>query len=742
MLGSRRLYGQVLKGVAMAEVPAPARRPLRFGSFELDPHAGELRKSGVLVGLQEQSLKVLVELLERPGDLVTRDQLRQRLWPNGTFVDFEHGLNAVINRLRETLGDSADSPRFIQTVPRRGYRFIAPVVGVVDLQAAKPPAWPLKTRKGMWMAMGAAGIVLVVAAIALLRREPSAETLSPSVVALTRLAGRESGPAFAPDGEQVAFVWSGEKRDNTDIFVTLVGSTSVRRLTTDSADDFAPSWAPDGRRIAFLRQSGNSARIHVTSALGGPDSKLSDFPVGVVEIEGIRSAQIAWAPDGRHIVAGRDPRVSQHVAAGLYLIPVEGGEPRAITRPTHPTFDLAPTFSADGSWLAYLECESIGGILPLLFPDRCGVRITDVDESAIPTRSPRALTTQRVDPSGMAWSRDGRSIIVAMGAPGPARLWRVWVAEGRPPERIEIAGESLESPATTGSRDRLAFAQVQWDTSLYRFNGAQPVDEVAPSSTFETDPHLSPDGRQLAFGSGRSGTVQIWVAAADGSNARQLTHTTRQWSGSPAWSPDGRLIAFDSGDVGGQVHIWIVDADGGTPRQITSGPGNQSVPRWSADGKWIYFANDLGTTRDIWRTPAMGGVPQQVTQTGSGFVGYEFGDGTSLLYQPVHGDSALLLMRLAGGTGPRPLVECVRCASFAPAGGIVVYVPCDPSSRPPLRAIDPLSGKDRLLGRLENFPPGAMHVNLAVSPDGNTILFRGLVGRSRSGDLMLIENFR
>ena len=111
----------------MAEIPAPARRPLRFGSFELDLHTGELRKAGVLVGLQEQSLKVLAELLERPGDLVTRDQLHQRLWPNGTFVDFEHGLNAVINRLRETLGDSAESPRFIQTVPRRGYRFIAPL---------------------------------------------------------------------------------------------------------------------------------------------------------------------------------------------------------------------------------------------------------------------------------------------------------------------------------------------------------------------------------------------------------------------------------------------------------------------------------------------------------------------------------------------------------------------------------------------------------------------------------------
>jgi Tol biopolymer transport system component/DNA-binding winged helix-turn-helix (wHTH) protein len=620
----------------MAEIPAPARRPIRFSSFELDLHSGELRKAGVLVGLQEQSLKVLVELLERPGDLVTREQLCQRLWPNGTFVDFEHGLNAVINRLREALGDSAESPRFIQTVPRRGYRFIAPVEGGVQPPAAvpEPPTAALKPRKRMWMAVGAAGIVLVVAAIALLRKAPSVETPSPRVVALTRLAGKESGPAFAPDGKQVAFAWSGEKFDNTDIYVTLVGSTSVRRLTTDPADDFAPSWSPDGKRIAFLRKFGNSARIHLTSALGGPDSKLSDFPVGVTEAEGILGAQITWSPDGRHIVAGRDARFSQGVASGLYLIPIEDGEPRVITRPTHPTFDFAPAFSVDGRRLAYLSCGSVGVFLPLLLPDRCAVRMTDVDEAGMPTTAPRTLTTQPVEPSGLAWSRDGTSIVFAMGAPGPVRLWRLWVDPRRAAERIEIAGESVEYPATTPARDRLAFSQMTWDSHLYRFNAGHPVEEVALSSTFETDPQFSPDGRRLAFVSGRSGHVQIWVAAADGSNARQLTHNVRQWPGSPSWSPDGRSIAFDSGAVGEQVRIWTIDADGGTPRQITSGPGNQSVPRWSGDGKWIYFSSDRASTRNIWRVPASGGEPQQVTRTGSGFVAYEFGGGTSLLHQP------------------------------------------------------------------------------------------------------------
>ena len=189
-----------------------------------------------------------------------------------------------------------------------------------------------------------------------------------------------------------------------------------------------------------------------------------------------------------------------------------------------------------------------------------------------------------------------------------------------------------------------------------------------------------------------------------------------------------------------EVHIWTIDAEGGTPRQITTGPGSQTVPRWSRDGRWIYFSSHQDGARDIWRVRATGGQPEQVTRTGSGFLGYEVGDGTSLLYQPVNGDSALLLLPLTGTAAPRKLVDCVRLAAFAPAGGSVVYVGCDPSSRPPLRVIDLDTGRDRLLGRLEHFPPGVTHVNLAASPDGRTILFIG--GVRRGGDLMLIENFR
>src|SRR2546422_360091 len=101
--------------------------PIRFGIFEVDLQAGELRRQGYKVKLQDQPFQVLVMLLERPGEVVTREELQKKLWPADTFVDFERGLNRAINKLREALGDDADSPRFIETLLRRGYRFVAPV---------------------------------------------------------------------------------------------------------------------------------------------------------------------------------------------------------------------------------------------------------------------------------------------------------------------------------------------------------------------------------------------------------------------------------------------------------------------------------------------------------------------------------------------------------------------------------------------------------------------------------------
>ena len=119
---------------------SPAGRVIRFGVFEADLNAAELRKSGVRIRLQEQPFQVLAYLLERPGEVVSREDLRQRLWPSDTFVDFDHSLNTAVNKLREALGDSASSPRYVETLARKGYRFVAPVQAAVQAAVAAAPA--------------------------------------------------------------------------------------------------------------------------------------------------------------------------------------------------------------------------------------------------------------------------------------------------------------------------------------------------------------------------------------------------------------------------------------------------------------------------------------------------------------------------------------------------------------------------------------------------------------------------
>ena len=350
---------------------APSASVLRFGVFELDVRSGDLRRSGVRVHLQEQPLKLLQCLLERPGELVTRDELRRRLWPNDTFVDFDHGVNAAVKRLREALADSADTQRFIETLPKRGYRFIAPVVrpdadrltpahpaisgSVANAQTAVEAETGRAgaSRWHRWLVpAGAMAIVAALATLAAWLRPPVAADPAPSMHMrpLTTLTGSESGPTFSPDGTQVAFAWDGEQRDNSDIYVKLVGSTEVRRLTTDPATDFAPQWSPDGKWIAYARsQSLTAHRIRLMSSLGGSDRGLGDFPL---------RPPATWSPDGRYLVAGRasaDGAAGQGI--GLYLVPVDVGEPRQLTQVAAQEQHESPALSPNGRHLAYASCR-------------------------------------------------------------------------------------------------------------------------------------------------------------------------------------------------------------------------------------------------------------------------------------------------------------------------------------------------------------------------------------------------
>jgi eukaryotic-like serine/threonine-protein kinase len=592
---------------------------------------------------------------------------------------------------------------------------------------------PKGRRRGR-VAVSLAILGVTVAGFWLFRQAHTAPTPAPRVVALTASQGDEGWPTFSPDGNQVAFSWNGERgpkgeTTNYDIWLKMIGSSEARRLTTDPASDVAPTWSPDGRQIAFLRlrPGAPTTLIQAVSPLGGAERRVGEIPA-------TSNAQITWSPDGTSLVLGRNrmPGDMAAEAGGLRLVPLRQGEPRALTAPDPPAYDAHPAFSPDGRHLAFSRCAFH------TFPP-CDVHVVEVGTDLQPRGPARRLTHQAAGIVGLAWSRDGHSIIYSAAPIGQdlARLWRVSVDGDPVPIRLELGLQGAIEPATARSQDRLAFTQTTYDIDIHRFEPGRPSRPLLVSSLPDYAPTFSADGRRIAFESGRSGEQEeIWLADADGSNASQLTHGPGCWQGTPRFSPDGRQIAFESRGEDGFADVWVIDVLGGVPRRVTDGQFHNSFASWSRDGRFIYFRDDRADGRDISRVPAAGGKPERVTR-GGGLLARESPDGKSLFYTQRDGFSPLFRLDLPDGP-VRQVADCVQGRSLADGPDGMYYLGCVADGVPaPLRRLDPRSGRSHLLGTVAASPGS---VGLAVSPDTKAILFVKTV--DRGADLMLIESFR
>ena len=687
--------------------------------------------------LEPKVMQVLLCLAEHAGDVVSKERLISTVWVDTAVGD--DVLTRAVSELRRLFGDEAKHPRVIETIPKGGYRLIASVTPRQgDAREPQPLArdrWPRRRRLA-----AASTAVLVLgagAAVWLSRRQASDVRGSPPVrvVQLTAFRGLERSPAFSPDGTQIAFSWKGESEDNFDIYVRLIGSPEVRRLTTDPAPDVNPAWSPDGLQIAFVREGapGRGGTIRVISPLGGADRRLSDISVQGPTPWLPESAPIAWSPDARWIAVSPEPTQSAAAEAGsLQLIRLSDGSTRVLTHATPPARHVAPAFSPDGGRFAYASCAAGARV----GAPACAVYLQELGRDYEGAAPPRRLTNQGLAIQGLAWTRDGASIVYDAAGRGPFHLWRVPGDGKRPAERLEVAGIGSRKPAIAVSRDRLAFERHLRTLGVYRLGTTNEPQPILVSTVFDYQPDFSPNGRRLAFGSFRSGTaMDIWTASANGSNAQQLTHGPGPRQVWPRWSPDGQQIAFESTREHGASDIMVIAADGGAPRRLTNDPGDENFPTWSRDGRWIYFSSDRGGGRDVWRVPVVGGPIERVTWGGSGMFAYEAPDGRSVLYQTTAGDSPLVALSLAGGA-PRELSRCVKAEAFTAAAAAIYYSPCESGADASIYRLDAATGQHTIVGRVS---APFLVSDLTVAPDGHTILVHRY---TEAADLMLIENFR
>ncbi|HAF25513.1 MAG TPA: hypothetical protein DCK93_21830, partial [Blastocatellia bacterium] len=686
-----------------------------------------------------------------------------------TFVE-EVNLAKNVSFLRKTLGgEHAD--QYIETIPRRGYRFVPRVTEISDAHTASLMVYPpeqaereeLKairhdranqvvgrqpqgestgTLAGFprsvigrlkWPVVFLTFGLAISAAVWLVVSSPGTKPVAPPfrIVPFTSFPGRETHAAFSPDGNQIAFVWDGEKGDNPDIYVKLIGAGEPLRLTTNPAADTHPVWSPDGRFIAFFRQSTDSSGYYLVPALGGAERKVAD--VFSHRNRTLGSSQY-YSPDGKFLaVSDKD---SQEEPFSLFLVSTETDEKRKVTSPPLGTEgDSLPGFSPDGKTLAFIRSSSQA--------------TADLYLAPVSRGEPKRLTFDNTSIIGLAWSSDGHDIVFASRRDSSVHsLWRISAAGGTP-ERLPTIGQNVVSPAISKQGDRLTYTQTLDDENIWRIEidatgrGLNPTSLIASTLTDDA-PDYSPDGQKIVFASNRSGGYGIWVCDRDGTNPRQLIDRGPSLTGTPRWSPDGRWIAFDSrsNDSGreGDADIYIISAEGGQPRPLTSGPFENVVPSWSRDGKGIYFGSMSSGGMQIWRVPAEGGQPAQVTQHG-GFEGFESTDGKILYYSKGRAVPGIWQVPVGGGE-ETPLLDehkagYWRLWTVAEKG--IYFATANALSHPVIEFFSFATHKVTPVATLDK-PISRSDSGLAISPDRRWLLFSQM---DQSGsDIMLVENFR
>jgi len=556
----------------------------RFGVFELDLRAGELRRNGTKVKLQEQPFQVLAELIERPGQVVTREELRNRLWPADTYVDFDHGLNAAIRRLRDALGDSAENPVFVETIARRGYRFLSPVTGIplngsAPMEVERLPAptvTPVRHSRLWWIAGLVSGIVLVLIGLSIGFHIASHSTSLGETVRLT--ANPVGDPvrtaAISPDGRHLAF------SDDTGFYLRQIQTGETHAITLpEGMWAFAISWAPDNdHMIVELAGSKSVSSLWDISVLGGAARKIVD-----------QGSQPAVSPDGKQIAFLAGPLLHRRI----WLAGISGDSPRELLG-ADGNFIGTISWSPEGTKIAYTTARYTYG-----YGTKGMIAVADVSKPGLARgrRSASTVLSAAGLSAPMLWAPDGR-LIYTLEEQRPrqddSNLWSIRLnadgkASGAPIRLTDDQGYIFTvSAASDGKRVAYVKGVPQPDVYVAKLQPSGAMDE--PQRLTLDDRRDYPydwtaDNKSVIFTSDRTGVFGIYRQAINETLPEMLLSGSQDWM-QPRLSPDGTQILYLSSpkriDSNYEVRLMSMPLAGGPSREL-------------AKAKWI---SNLQCARD------------------------------------------------------------------------------------------------------------------------------------------------
>jgi Tol biopolymer transport system component/DNA-binding winged helix-turn-helix (wHTH) protein len=721
-------------------------RRARFDCFQVDLSSNELFRAGVRVPVQDKPLQVLRLLLEAEGRVVTREQLQSALWADHTFVDFEHGVNTAVKKLRHALEDSAEHPSFVETLPRIGYRFIAPVewaaeaegksalshtatsplpdLNVVPQYATGDEAsrshwrWPFLVRTlGLLVLIALGGYLLWLRT----PTRPQNLTIAP----FTTFPGFEIAPSFSPDGNQIVFSWTGhEKGMGFDLYIKQVGQEQTVQLTHHRATFLASAWSPDGQFIAFMRQAEPDASgIYVITPLGGTERKVA----AITQYLNYDPIGLSWSPDSKWVAFAKADSPDKNPDPGtehyrIHVVNIETSEDHILPAPSPECVHAwQPAFSPDGKYLAAACVLNWAGVGKIYVQTPDGKQAREVAGA----RSSGGF-------AGIDWTVDSKSLIYS----ADQHLWRINLA-GAKPEKLLFAPDA-ESLSVARTRDRLAYGQVRHPGSIWQIEMANhfkpngPATKLISSSRGDMGQRISPDGKHIVFQSWRSGDPEIWVCDRDASNPVQLSSFGGPQVGSASWSPDSRRIVFEV-RASGNAELYIANLEGGPPKQLVTGTANAANPFWSADGRWIYFNTERPDV--IWKVPVNSGPAVRLTGEGR-FVPQESSDGSRIFFYRAVGAQHQVWSASVDGDDERPVIGMPADAGWTLARAGIYFI----DGPPPNSALHYFDSATSHVRKIADLPSLPMLGKPEISSDGRTFLFSAI--EQPEADIVLVDGFR